>query len=110
RLRSILAATTVAGAQPIASGSVLYTCTFDVLQPQALPAVLRNGNVHASTAQGVSLSATGSSGVILAAPTLTPTRTATPTPTRTATATPTPTSTPTPTRTATPTATATPTP
>ncbi|HYD47519.1 MAG TPA: hypothetical protein VEB21_04195 [Terriglobales bacterium] len=104
RLRAIVAGTTVRDAEAVPSGSVLYTCAFDVIDPARLPAILRNANLHASTLDGDRLSASGSSGLILPAPTATPTVTPTRTPTRT------PTQTATPTRTATSTATATATP
>lgn len=129
RFRGIVAATAVPNNNLIPSGSVLYSCEFDVVAPTNLPATLETSNVVASDPFGVRLTASGSGGVIVGfgtplptntpiatrtvsrtpTNTFTPTRTRTTTPTRTPTATPTitPTRTPsfTPTTTATPTAT-----
>lgn len=88
RLRIVLAATEAAA--PIPNGSVLYSCEFDVVAPGRLAAVVRNDNQVASTPSGERLDATGSSVLILRAPTPTATATRTPTPTSTASATPTP--------------------
>lgn len=124
RFRGIVAATAVPNNNVIPSGSVLYTCEFDVVNAAALTAVLTNQNVVASDPFGVRLNAGGDNGAILGdidPPTATPTTAVPPTntpvpPTNTpvtATNTPVPpTNTPvaatnTPVRTSTPTATAT---
>lgn len=87
RFRGMIAATSVLNRNPIATGTVLYTCEFDVVARNQLPAVLINDNVLVSDPKGGLLASAGSSGVIQvsAVPTPTPTRTrtSTPTPTRT---------------------------
>lgn len=124
RFRALVAPTAVLTRNPIPDG-VVYTCTFDVLDPDRLPAALLNRNAVAADPLGLRLApVVAVDGAIVPPPTLepsatytlSPTSTATPTATltstRTATRTPTPTFTPstTPTQTATPTATRTVTP
>lgn len=67
RFRAIIGATAVPNANPIPSG-VLYTCTFQVLDPGALPAELEIGKVVASDPFGVRLEpALGNPGAIFPA-------------------------------------------
>jgi hypothetical protein len=104
---------------PIPDG-VVYTCTFLVIDPLALPTTLRNTRLVAAEPGGhqlcswLSMSCAGTGGVITTAPTPTATPTSTPSSTATTTTTPTatlpPASTTTATPTTTPTATDTPTP
>lgn len=87
RFRGIVAATAVPNNNPIPSGSVLYTCEFDVVDSSRLTAVLSNRNIVASNPFGVRLDAEGDDGAILGdtpIPTATPTETSQePTPTAT---------------------------
>ncbi len=62
RFRGIIAATAVPNNNSIPSGSVLYTCEFDVVNADALPAALTNVNIVASDPFGVRLDAGGDSG------------------------------------------------
>lgn len=79
RFRGIIAATAVPNNNAIPSGSVLYTCEFDVVDASGLTAVLANRNIVASDPFGVRLNAGGDDGAILGdtppPPTATPTAT-----------------------------------
>ena len=100
RFRGLVAATAVPNTSVIPSGSVLFSCDFDVLDPSRLPTTITVKKVVVSDPAGAKLEGFGVSGLILdPLATATPTWTGTPTRTRTATRT----STPTRTRTATPT-------
>lgn len=84
RFRGIVAATAVPNSNPIPSGSVLYTCEFEIVNPAGLSAQLKNGSIVASEPVGTRLNATGSDGLIVGVGTPLPTSTAlvvrTPTP------------------------------
>lgn len=76
RFRGIVAATAVPNNNVIPSGTVLYTCDFQVADPSVLPAALTNSNIVASNPTGTRLDAGGDSGVISGGgvvPTATPT-------------------------------------
>jgi len=76
RFRGIIAATAVPNNNSIPSGTVLYSCNFDVINAGALPTTLTNTNIVASDPFGVRLDASGSNGSIAAEgtpPTPTPT-------------------------------------
>jgi len=64
RFRGIVAATAVPNNNPIPTGSVLYSCEFDVVNAGALPAVLTNSNIVASDPFGTRLESDGSDGAI----------------------------------------------
>jgi len=75
RFRGILAATAVPNNNSIPSGTVLYTCEFDVLNPGGLPVQLSNTNIVASDPFGMRLDASGANGSIAVAGANTPTPT-----------------------------------
>lgn len=133
RFRAFIASTAVLTTNPIPNG-LLYTCTFEVLDPERLPAALINSNVVVSSPFGMRLlpvveidgavtdeppppisptpsvtATTPPTSTPIATSTSTPTATPSATPTDTVTPTVTPTETPTETPTATETDTATPT-
>lgn len=109
RLRWILAATAVPNNNEIPDGSTLFTCTFEIVDAAALPALLLNQTMVGSNPFGVRLPTTAGNGAVLAypgqniPPTWTPPPSPSPISTSTArpTSTPRPSSTPVPTRTAT---------
>ncbi len=105
RLRARVSSVTTGEATIIPGGSILYRCTFEVVAPDRLPALLKVANAAAVSRVGIDAPTLGADGSVFAAgrPTPAPTWTiqlpppssmhspsATPTPTRAPTATPTP--------------------
>lgn len=104
RFRAVVAAIAAPNNNTIRSGSVVYTCVFDVVDRSRLPAVLSNANIVISDPYGRRLEASGRNGAILdvavepdPTPTVSPTATATQTPSATPTRTPSATPSPSPT-------------
>lgn len=107
--RALIAPTAVLTMNPIPDG-VLYTCVFQVVDADRLPAALNNRDVLVSDPMGGRLTpVVAGDGAVLPPPEQTSTPTETPTPTVSATAASTPTATITPTSTQTPTQSLTPT-
>jgi hypothetical protein len=114
--RGIVAVAALLNDHVIPSGSVLYTCEFNVVDAERLPSILTNSNVVVANVQGRQVPSSAGSGVVELIPPSTdtpspsPTRSSTPSPSGTSTATHSPSVTPSLTATCSPTSTSTETP
>jgi cell division septation protein DedD len=61
RYRGIIAATAFPNTNEIPNGSVLYSCTFDVVDEAALPSIVTNSNIVVSDPQGTRIDEVGGS-------------------------------------------------
>src|SRR6185369_4503212 len=64
RFRAIIAATAIPNRNAIPDHSPLFSCTFDIVDAAALPAVITISNWIASTPEGFRIQAAGSDGAI----------------------------------------------